>query len=103
MKCEAQAWGIWDRKADELAAACITMLNTEHSAEPILDIPLVAGRDMDAWLFDLWRLLSAWGRSHRCLIALGYGRKGWERKLGFHHIGFNEEGTRVMAKSLLEY
>jgi hypothetical protein len=96
---KAQLWIVWDFDKQEYAAACVTQL-TDGIGGLALDIPLIAGRDMKEWLPPLWLNLRVWGLAHGCTFALGYGRKGWERALGFNHIGFTSDGMRIMARTI---
>ncbi len=98
---EAQLWTVWDADKREYAAACMTQITSERGeAELALDIPLIGGRDMREWLVPLWTTLKLWGISHGCTIALGYGRKGWERALGFEFYGHTSDGTRIMTRPI---
>jgi hypothetical protein len=94
-----QLWIVWDFEKQEYAAACVTQL-TSGEGGLALDIPLVAGRDMKEWIIPLWTILKLWGIQHGCNFALGYGRRGWERVLGFDFYGHTRSGQRIMIRGL---
>lgn len=97
---EAQLWVIWDGHAGEYAAVAVTVISTDpRETHADLEIPFVAGRNMHNWLVPLWTTLRLFGLQHECVDAIGYGRKGWERLLGFHYVG-EERGIRVMKRPL---
>jgi hypothetical protein len=104
-RADAQLWVVWDDEREEYAAACMTQITYDKHINPTrrslaLDIPLIGGRDMKEWLVPLWTTLKLWGLSHGCSFALGYGRKGWERALGFEFYGHTSDGTRIMTRPI---
>ena len=105
-KCQraaAQLWIVWDAERQDYAAACVTMLTHSDEFPPhVLDIVLLGGRDMKAWLAPLWTTIRRWGASKGADITVICGRKGWQRVMGLKHIGFTESGLRRMARLTLE-
>lgn len=105
VKGEMQLWLIEDLKAQKIAAAAITSIieDDEHfPGQRVFEVPFVAGYGMKRWIGALLRLLSEYGKSHGAEVMLGYGRKGWERVVGFDTIGETTSGIRVMARTLIE-
>lgn len=104
IKGEMQLWLIEDMHNNRIAAAALTSLIREDMFpdQLVFEVPFVAGYGMKDWIGSLFHLLRTFAVAHGCIVMLGYGRKGWERTLGFQHIGETEHGVRVMARSLTE-
>lgn len=62
----------------------------------VLDIPLMAGDNMDAWLPDLVSQLTRYAKAIGCKYIDGFGRKGWTRKL--QEFGFEPYSYDVRLK-----
>jgi len=101
----AQLWIAWDVEKHECAGAILTEVTTsrEHPGKRFMEVPLVGGRDFRGWVFPIWRLLKEWGRANGCTHAVGYGRKGWMRLLGFDEYGKTPEGILIMVYDLKEH
>lgn len=95
----AQLWIAWDMKTDALIGVVTTEL-CEHRGHQCMEIPLVAGKDLTRWMLPLWRILTLWGEAQGATHAVGYGRKGWKRVLGFEEVGQTERGVLIMARPL---
>lgn len=95
----AQLWIAWDLKADKLIGVVTTEL-MEHDDKQCMEIPLVAGKNMRRWMTPLWRILTLWGEAQGTTHAVGYGRKGWKRLLGFEEVGRTKSGVLIMARPL---
>lgn len=102
---EMQLWLIEDLQNRKIAAAIITSIVQDDDHFPdqkVFEVPFVAGYGMKHWLGALFQALRLFALSHGCRVMLGYGRKGWERAIGFDEIGETEHGVRVMARTLTE-
>lgn len=102
---EMQLWLVVDMRKRNIAAAAVTSLidNDDHFPDQLVfEVPFVAGYGMQHWIGALLKLLSEYGKSHGATVMLGYGRKGWERVIGFDKIGETDNGIRVMARTLIE-
>jgi hypothetical protein len=97
-----QLWIAWDFVQECIAGALVTEIVTgdKWPGAKGLSIPLVGGRDWNKWGDAMWTTIKAWGVSHRCTHALGYGRKGWCRLYGFDKIGKTADGIDIFVRRL---
>lgn len=68
------------RGGDEIEACAVTQI-MQYPRKRVLAIPLVGGRNMNAWI-KFQAAIEAFGRSQGCTHVNGFiGRQGWRRVL----------------------
>lgn len=99
---EVQVWVVVDLEADDIIAALTTSISQtdEVPGVTLLEIPLVAGKDMRHWIGPALKILNAWGKEQGADIMVAYGRKGWERIAGFEYYGEDVAGIRIMIRPI---
>lgn len=66
----------------KLVAAATTRLT-----EGIAEVVLVGGRDHESWLRALDTEIGRWAKDEGCTALRAYGRRGWEKVLGWEITG----------------
>lgn len=101
-KKETQVWIIVDIQDDEIVGGFTTTIatDTRFPGVTIMEIPLVAGKQMRGWLGIVLKILNAWGLEQGADIMVAYGRKGWQRVAGFEYHGDSPDGVRIMVRPI---
>lgn len=68
---------LWDLGGE----ACAVVNVCKMPQFSVLEVPLLAGDNIDQWLPDLVENLKMVARDNGCKYVDGFGRKGWTRKL----------------------
>lgn len=102
---ETQIWVAINLVNDEIVGGFTTCVSDDKRFPGVvlLEIPLVAGKDIKGWLGPGLRILNDWGLEQGCDIMVAYGRKGWERLAGFEYHSDMEDGVRVMIRPIMKY
>lgn len=99
---KTQVWAVVDLEKDDIIGAFTTAISedTQLPGVTLLEIPLVAGKDIKGWLGTGLKILNAWGTAHGADIMVAYGRKGWERLAGFTFYSESADGVRIMVRPI---
>lgn len=81
MKCMDKKWQCWVAWGEVIECVFITYLRDYPTGYKEFCIYLVGGQRIDEWLQIAWERFKMYAIENDCDEMVGFGRKGWLRKL----------------------